>query len=229
MGNEMRYNELIESPQIGLAKKAYKELSHDARHAIDEWEAMNWTGGSLEQHIKANDDIAKDIAKAFQPVKDALPKKVKLYRGFKPEGDYDGWKNKYLESWTDDKRVAEYFAGLRRSQNGKSNIYDVISDDDIKKLVNQYNDKGYLKYRNHYYIRNKEYPQYYNIYDKNKQFVTDGDNLYQDLKSDNDNLVQMNKEKLDKATVLEKDIDKNDIIWISNQLGSKEYIVRKQK
>lgn len=227
----MRYTELLEKSGgdiiIGLAKKAYSSLSHDAKKAIDDWETMNWTSGSLVQHIKANDDIAQEIEKAFEPVRNALPPKITLYRGVRLESGHSEWQNAYLESWTSDRRVAELFAGLRVGDSLKSTLYDIKTDEEIAKAIDQYEKTGFLKFDNHYYVRNKEYPEYYDIYDKNKNYITDGDNLERDLTRDNEEKKKLNSEKLEGSKVFEEEIDRDRIVWITNSLGSKEYIVKK--
>jgi hypothetical protein len=132
-----------------------------------------------------------------------------------------------LESWSSDRRVAEHFAGLRSRQNGPSSLHKVISEPEVDTLVKKYEKTGFLKYAGKYYVRNKDLPQYYNIYDKNKQFVTDGDNLKADLMSDQEWAQKSNDSKLAKGEVIEKEIDKNRIVWLTNNLNSKEYLVKK--
>lgn len=218
---------LVEKQYINLAKKAYDQLSDQAKVAIDQWEAANWTEGLLAKHISANDKIAQEIEKAFAPVKATLPDQIKLYRGIIKQEDYDSWKKATLESWTDDKRVAEHFAGLRQAHSWKSNLHNVETEEQIKKLVDQYEKTGFLKYQNKYYVRNKEQPQYYNIYDRNKQFVTDGDDLLADLTGDANWKQELNQTKQDKAFVYEEMISKDRIVWITNSVNCKEFIVKK--
>lgn len=219
---------LTESLQISLAKKAYASLSPAAKHAIDSWEAVNWTGGELEQHVKANDEVAQEIEAAFKPVRDSIPDEtVMLYRGYVPSEAHTAWKDKTLESWTADRRVAEHFAGLRNRQDSKNtSLYDVATPVQIEQAVKKYDQTGYVKFRGNYYVRSKENPEFYNIYDRHKQHITDGDDIRADFESDADWGNQVNAAKLEKANILEKPIDKDRIIWITNNLGSKEYIVR---
>ena len=228
----MRFYEIIsESKQIALAKKAYAGLSYDAKDAIDSWESSNWIGGALEQHIKANDDVAKEIAKSFQPVRDSIPgDTVTLYRGIqKSDAEHTRHlKNRILESWTSDRNVAEYFAGLRSDQNkqGRSRIVKIPSKAEVQKAIAQYNAKGFTTFGGHYFLKNKEHPKYYNIYDKYKQFVTDGDNIVDQLTHWYDEYAEINQERSERGQVLEKAINKNRIVWITNNLNSKEYIIR---
>lgn len=225
----MRYNEIItERQDISMAKKAYASLSYDAKRAIDDWEASNWIDGSLERHFKNNDEVAQEIEQAFKPVRDSIPgQTIKLYRGIIHDDSYSTWKNKTLESWSSDRRVAEHFAGLRSRQDGPSSLYDITSEEEIDQLVAKYEKTGFLKFKGKYYVRNKEQPKYYNIYNKNKQFITDGDNLKKDLMSDAEWAKKSNADKTAKGEVLEQDIDKDRIVWITNNLNSKEYLVKK--
>jgi hypothetical protein len=222
---------IIESKQIALAKKAYALLSLDAKHAIDSWETSNWIGGPLEKHVKANDEIAQEIERAFKPVRDSIPgNTVKLYRGVQNQDEEHNQhlKNRILESWSSERSVAEYFAGLRTQQtkNGRSLMKQIPTAQEIDQAVAQYNAKGYLNFRGKYYLRNKDNPGLYNIYDRNKQYVTDGDDIRNDLTYWLKDDEKWNEKKKKKSTVIEKDINKNQIIWITNNLNSKEYIVR---
>ena len=227
----MRFNEILsESKQIALAKKAYAMLSIDAKDAISSWESSNWIGGPLEKHIIANDKIAQEIHTAFQPVRDSIPgESVKLFRGIQPrEQEHDvHLANRVLESWTSERVVAEYFAGLRTDQTkqGHSTVIKVPSVDEVEKAIAQYNAKGYTRFANHYFMKNKENPRYYNIYDRNKQFVTDGDNIDKDLRYWYEDYLDSNDDA-EKGRVLEEYVNKNRIVWITNNLNSKEYIIR---
>lgn len=225
------YELLTENKQIALAKKAYASLSFEAKDAIDSWESSNWIGGPLEKHIVANDAVAQEIDRAFQPVRDSIPgNTVRLYRGIRTRDEEHNRHLKYrvLESWTSDRRVAEYFANLRTDQDetGDSKLYDVPSINDVKKAIAQYKAKGYVKFANRYYLRNKKHPQYYNIYNRYKAFITDGDNIERELMDLYNDAIQYNKEINDEGQVLERNVDKNKIVWITNNLNSKEYIVR---
>jgi len=225
----MRITEILtESKTISLAMKAYANLSGAARYAIDSWEAANWHTGSLARHIEANDDIAQEIETAFQPVRDSIPgDTVMLYRGIIPIQNYDDWKNRTLESWTSDKRVAEYFAGLRYRQTSKErHLYKILSNNEIDDIVKKYEKTGYAKFNNQYFLRNKENPKYYDIYDRDKQYVTDGDDLRQHIEDEMSWRKEYNAEKLGQAQVFAEPIDKDKIVWITNNLNSKEFIVR---
>lgn len=225
----MQIRELFESQQINLARKAYASLSHEARSAIDSWESMNWIGGPLEQHVLAGDEVAAEIESAFAPVRATLPDAVRLYRGYVPDAAWDRWQDKHLESWTSDRRVAEHFAGLRARQDSKrSLLYDVPTDAEISQAVGQYERTGFVQFGGRYYKRNPEHPEYYNIYDRRRKFVTDGDDLESSLKSDQQWMQQMNQEREQRGRLTERDIPREDIVWITNNLNSKEYIVRVQ-
>lgn len=230
LNNHMLIRELIvESQAINLARKAYASLSPEAQSVIDAWESMNWIGGPLEQHILAGDEIAQEIEAAFAPVRDSLPERVRLYRGYVPDAAWTSWQRKHLESWTTDRRVAEHFAGLRaRQDSGNSLLYDVPTDAEIQQAVAQYERRGYVKFGNKHYVRNRDNPRYYNIYDRRREFVTDGDDLLASLKSDQAWMQKLNDERTQRSQLIERDIAREDIVWITNNLGSKEYIVRVQ-
>lgn len=220
---------LVESQAINLARKAYASLSPEAKSVIDAWESMNWIGGPLEQSVLAGDDIAQEIESAFEPVRAALPERVRLYRGYVPDAAWNSWQHKHLESWTSDRRVAEHFAGLRARQDSRNSLlYDVPTDDQIQQAVGQYERTGYVRFGNHHYVRSRENPQYYNIYDRRRQHVTDGDDLLSSLKSDQEWMQHSNDQRQGRSRLIERDIPREDIVWITNNLNSKEYIVRVQ-
>lgn len=224
---------LTESQQINLSKKAYATLSSDAKHAIDKWEASNWIDGELERHFKANDHVAQEIERVFAPIRATLPDRVKLYRGIRTSSAVTGWQNKVLQSWTDDPRVAEHFAGRRQPSGKWKPVYyeKVPTESDIQKAVEQFKRSGYTKFLGIHYILSKQNPIYYNMFDRDREFLTDGDvdRLYQNLKHEVDQRIEYNQTIMDRGQVLERLIPKQDIVWITNNLKSKEYITKVQK
>jgi hypothetical protein len=227
----MRYSEILErAPQsdvFGMAKKAYQALSHDAKSAIDHWETANWTGGALEQHIAANDEVAQEIHTAFEPIRQMLPETITLYRGIIKDDSFKSWEKGILHSWSSDKRTAELFAGLRYGLEWKSLLKPETPEEEIDKLVAKYEATGFLKFGGRYYVRNKEMPEYYNIYNKARQHITDGDNLKADLMRDSKWNKESNDEKKAKAEVFEEEISRDRIVWITNSANCKEFIVRR--
>lgn len=233
----MRYNELSEDIAIGPSKRAWASLSDEAKYAIESWESVNWTGGPLEKHIKANDEIAQEIHRAVQPVIAAIgAKTIRLYRG-EQKSDWDS-SQKYLESWTSDPNVAASFAGLQ-TPNGRKLIKEPITDEQIEKAMAQLRKTGFVRFRHQKFVLNKKVdwkdPQYngmldgpiYNIYDKDNQFVTDTDDPEYHWREDKEWIDKQNAKVLNKGYVREEDISVDRIIWVTNNLNSKEYIVRK--
>lgn len=219
---------LTERQEINLSIKAFKSLSHYARSAIEEWETANWDTGPLAKAVKDRNAIFDEIVAAFEPIRENLKKRhgerILLYRGMIKNPGYN--KHKLLESWTTDLKVAEHFAGLRTAVEWRSVLYDVPTDADITRAVAQYRTKGYVKFRGKTYIRNKEYPEYYNIY-RGKEFITDGDDLLAALKDDQEWLISRNRKVTDKAIILKEDVAVDRILWVTNNLNSKEFIVCK--
>jgi hypothetical protein len=126
---------LIENVQISMSKKAFTKLSYEAKDAINSWESMNWTDGPLEKAFKENNNIAQEISEAFRPIRELLLKKgntIKLFRGVS-KGHESFTAKKFLESWTDDKKVAEIFSGWR-TIFGDSLIKPPILQKDIEDL-----------------------------------------------------------------------------------------------
>lgn len=184
-----------------------------------------WVGGPLEKHIRANDSVAKELQEAMKPILDSIKgDTVTLYRGTTTKTLDE---KRLLQSWSSSEKVAKHFAGLSSSQvKDKPTTYKTYTEKEIDDAVEQFNKTGFVKFDGKYYKTDKKNPGYYNIYDKDRQFLTDGDNLKDDLMSDNNDKIESNKHRTKDAVVLKQTFDKDRIIWITNNLNSKEYIVR---
>ena len=216
---------LAESLQISLSKKAWQNLSSEAKEAISAWERAMWVDGPLEKHIKANDSVAKEIQTAMKPILDSIKgDTVTLYRGTSESllGE-----KRFLQSWSSSEKVAKHFAGLSSSQvKDKPNLYKTHTVKEIEDAVEKFNKTGFLKFDGRYYMIDKKNPGYYNIYTKDRKFITDGNDLKDHLMSANDDNLKINHHRTKDKVVLKKEFDKDRIVWISNNLNSKEYIVR---
>ncbi|AKE44693.1 hypothetical protein AU106_gp062 [Sinorhizobium phage phiM9] len=219
-------HEFFENIQIGLAKNAYRILSSDAQTALDQWETSGWVGGALEKHFRANDMVAQEIELAFAPIRAKLPSAVKLYRGMVKDSNYNHYNGRLLESWTDDRKVAEHFAGLRHAGSWKSILYDIHSNKDIFDAVDRYEKTGFVMFDGYRYARSKQDPSMFDVFDRSRQPIGDGENLKKTLLSNNEDRKRFNADRLAKAVLIEKSIPRERIVWITNNLNSKEYIVR---
>lgn len=226
----MKIHELVESQQINLARRAFESLSSEAQSAIHDWEMANWIGGSLERHIKANDEIAQEIERAFAPIRATMPKTLHLYRGLRPNETKKDWQNKYLESWTSDPRVAKCFAGLYTKHGSKyrSRLRKVPTDEEIAEALHKYETKGFVKFLGHFYLRSQKNPEFYQLYDLNREHITSGKSswLKKQFKDTQIERQQHNDNLLRKSCLIEQDIPRENIVWLTNNIGSKEYIVR---
>ena len=76
------------------------------------------------------------------------------------------------------------------------------------------------------WVVNKEDPQYYWIWARNEK-LTDGytKDFAKDRWEENNEKKEENDEKLVHRRVIEKKIPIDDIVWLTNNLSSKEYIV----
>lgn len=228
----MRLTQFIEAPEIGASIKANKTLSSDAKDIIDRWESVNWTTGPLELGIRANDPIVKEIYNAFNLVRDLLYKKygntVTLYRGLRDTNDKTPDPERQLYSWTSSRKVAGVFAGRGNKQTGREeDIYQrPITDEEIQAALIRYEKTGFTSFRGRKFKINKELPKYYDMYDRNNNYITDGDDLLQDLKYEQKELDRYNANIKNLGQVIQKEIPINDIIWITNSANSKEFIVK---
>jgi hypothetical protein len=226
----MRYTEIIlEAQEIDLAIKAAKSLSYEAEEAIYAWESMNWHTGPLEQAFKTNSPLAAEIETAFEPVRVYLRQKygdtINLYRGMVKKYNGKIYPDRVLSSWTSDKKVAEHFAGLRTTR-WKSLLYPEYTDAQVEDAIKTYNSTGFVSFAGKKYVRDKNDPQYFSMYDRRNEYITGSDNIEYWLRSDNAERRESNQAKLDNAILLNEDIPVDRIVWLTNSLNSKEFIVR---
>lgn len=215
---------IYESLQISLAKKAFEKLSRTAKDAILQWQRDNWIGGQLEQHILRNDDVAKELRDAMKPILDSIKgDEIELFRGTRTSNLNQP---RLLESWTSSEQVARYFAGLSMSQISEIKPHRKIhSVDEIEDAVNEFKRKGFLKFNGYYYLMNKNDHNSYWIFNSERQLIVDGNDLKYDLITNNEDSIKI-KNSLNDSIVLRKKFNKSNIIWITNDLNSKEYIMR---
>jgi hypothetical protein len=222
----MRYKELLtESPEIGLAKKAARSLSNAALQVISDWEFVNWHTG--------NNEIGKEITAAFEIVRRTLHQQygdtMQLYRGITSQDEDDDFmphktEGRVLFSWSLSPKVAANFAGHGRI-DGRSYTTPEISDELINKKLAQYERTGFVTFNNKKYIRNKEQPQYYNMWGRHGH-ITDGDNLEREFKDIQQMIIDHNEKINSRGKVINQQIPIDDIVWITNNLGSLEFIVK---
>lgn len=219
----MNILELFESKELGkiisAALKAKETLSAEALIAIDNWQNSAWDIGRLQKAYQENNDLAKEIDEKFEPVRKIIRSiygnYITLYRGVRDYEPSEHDQKRVIYSWTSDIRVAKKFAGIPK--------YKPITDEDIERTVNQFNKYGFVKFRGHYYKRTLDDPEYFNIYDRNKNFITDGDDLEEILKSDQEGIDDILKNK---GNVITRNVNVDDIVWITNDYNCKEFIVK---
>jgi hypothetical protein len=226
--------ESVETKKLGqlinASKKAYASLPDEAKRAVREWETANWDEGKLSDAYRNKNELLKTINDAFAPVKQKMHQlfgdTITLHRGQRtlaPKGevrDFTGDFNedKVLFSFSFDENVARDFAHGRHR-------YNIPSDDEIKRAVAQYNKTGYVQFGGKHYKRLKDYPNYFGIYDRYRRYITDGDNL-EELLMGYKGQNERNKEEAEsKGSVKTVEVPIDKILWITNNLGSKEFIV----
>lgn len=206
---------------VNMSNKAFDSLSDDAKWALDEWETGGWDVGKLNKAYNDSSSVIKEIQAAFAPVRAKMHElfgdTIKLHRGQRHFSDDELSKNRDLFSFSFDENVAQRFAQGRLSK--------VPSEEDIQKAVQQYERTGFVAFGNKKYKRNSEYPQYFNIYDKHNNFITDGDDLEDLLISDRQDAIDYNKSRESRGDVYTIDVPIDKIVWLTNRLNSKEFIV----
>lgn len=232
----MRYRELFEDRAFGRAKKAVDKLSDEARRAVTDWQFSNWRTGAMARAFQDNDEIAQDIERVFAPIRETLPPVVRLYRGLRQREE--GYEEPILTSWTTKPDVAKVFAGrgvmdvdhkgIGRLKARRSRVYSM---GEIDATVARYEKHGVARLGGYTYIRNKEYPKYYDIYRgplTNLDPLTDGDNLRKELLSIRDSAIEQNEEMENKGEIIVADIPRERIVWIADDNFSQEYIVKRE-
>jgi len=163
----MKIRELFEGTKTfgsvaPLAMAVYSKLSPAAKNAVDNWN-VNWDTGSLEQAYQSNTEVAKEITTAFEPVRNKLRSiygdTIPLYRGEKNVSGPESSNNRVLFSWTLDKELATKYA-----TNSTRGIPKEITDTEVNAAIQRYNKTGFTTFGNYKYIKNKEAPEYFNIY-----------------------------------------------------------------
>lgn len=204
-------------------------MSGRAQSHLRYWESINWDQGDLSVSFENNDPIAQEIYQKFEPVREMIRRRegdhITLFRGIIDQADRPIRADRLLFSWTSSRHMAEVFAG-KDLRDSKRNLRP-ISDDDVTSALQRYKQKGFTTFYNKKYIQNKQAPQYYNIYDRYNQFVTDGDNLereFRDVQSYvNDSIRKMHEYE---GRVVEKSIPVDDIVWVLMGGNANEYIVK---
>lgn len=227
----MRYNELIERAEknTGLAKviaasiKAKATLSSTALAALDAWN-VNWTTGPLEQAFRSNSALAQEINHAFEPVKVVIRSTygdtIELYRGQRDYEENELTPNRVLFSWTSDPQVAKDF--LNRHQ-----IRKVFTDAEIKNAIETFKRTGYCKLGSYAYKVAMDDPDMYWMY-RGHENITGGDvnELEADLRDQQRDQIEYNDEMAETGTLYHTRVSVDDIVWVINDLGSKEFIVK---
>ena len=209
-----------ESKRMGhvfnAAKKAFESLPPEIQDDLERWQSMNWIGGPLEQSLKARDEKAQTLLRAFEPVRQILKQTVgnyiTLHRGEDLEGNE---REKFLWSWTLDPRVAKQFA-----RDPEMSVYGHY---ELESLINQYKRTGFVKAFGHTYVRDKKDPRYANVW-KGREHITGIGDVEEALRQENQDRMDWNRETKS-GRVRTEEIPVDNIVWITNQYNLKEFIV----
>lgn len=226
-GDEAKYHDSRSEHVFGrvvapLAIAAYKRLSPEAKQAVDSWN-VNWHTGRLEMSAREDGDIASEVYAAFDPVRAKLREvygdTVPAYRGETPSAELDD-SARTLLSWSPVHSISRAYAYGRDIKP--------ITDQDIADVVAQYNKNGYAKFRGYSYLRNKEDPEFHDIYDRDRQYVTDGYDLERSLKRDQKDVAEMIEDARRGKQLYHAEIPVDDIYWIpvGVNLRQPEFIAR---
>jgi hypothetical protein len=224
----MRYYQLFENKDYALAKRLFMSLSDKAQQYIKSWEIMNWDEGNLSVAYEKNDPVAQEINQKFEAVREDMRKRygdtITLYRGI-DETDRPVRSGRLLFSWTSSEQIARLFAG--NEGNPAKNKINPITDEEIAAALARYEQTGFVSFRGMKYKINKRSPQYYDIYDRHNQYVTDGDNLEREFRRKQDYYDEViAKRNKVPGRVVKKEIPIDDVVWVLMGGNANEYIVK---
>lgn len=200
-----------------IARRAEAHLSVAALNAVERWQHANWATGPLAKAYASQSEVMQEITQAFAPVRAAIENEfgptVRLYRGHEA-GEIAG---RQLYSWSASPQKAQQFIGSKPTR--------IWSSADIDAMVAQYERTGFVRAGNRRYVRMKDQPEFYLIYDRHNQVITDGDDLRADLVSTNADRQDYNDRQATKGRLLSADIPVDRIVWMPANALSMEVIV----
>jgi len=204
--------------------KAAEGLSSEARIAIQTWQSSSWHLNAMQRaHKEGGGGVFEEIYNAFGPVRQLMNnlygQTIELHRGIKNNGNVSHMEGRTMFSWTLDLDTAQSFAGMGRQGQTKT-----LTPDEITALVDRYNQTGYVFALGYQLIRSKYSPEYFDIW-KNRQAVTDGDDIRKFITGVNNDRLEWNNRGEGKGRVTTKAIPIESIVWMAHELGSAEFIV----
>lgn len=183
-----------------------------------------WHEGPLESIVRGEDKTADAmLKKAFAPVRALLAslhgKSVTLYRYQReiPAGS----KQRFVLSWTADRKIAEAFADVTRELPS-------YAAEDIARFEKEIAATGKVKIGRHE-LRREPFgdDEILMIYDRDGQQVTDTDSVADYVADENRWAAEIAADNAPKrARVLTKSIPINDIVWVTDRAGQQEFIVK---
>lgn len=252
----MRYTEFqILSEQaareVNLAQRLKKQLSSDARHAIDAWEMSNWVNGDLSTAYSKQNQIYQEIERAAEQLRKVIKSRegdtITLYRGIQQSGDdASRHANRALYSWTTRPKIAAIFAGLatmgseskiklNKDRKTANQFILSLTDAQAKAIQDTVIQNGKAKWKNLYFIPSPHHDDYTDILRKrNGRFSHMADEKHNDIarwliqtrEEEKEFDQEVRSQGKDSGIVTKKEIPVDDIVWVLNAMGSMEYIVR---
>ena len=207
------------------AKRAQAGLSPEADHAVSAWQNANWDVGKLEGAFAGREPSLKiEIEHAFAPVRAVLRREfghtITLHRGQRPiELDQASAPGRVLFSWSADPAEARRFA--------HGPMFKVLTDEQIAAAVSRYEATGYASVGKESYLRIRDDPGYFQIFDGHRDPVTDGDDLAEHLRLQRADAIAANTARMERGQVITQSVPVEDIAWIPGNLLSKEFIVKR--
>lgn len=236
------------SAEVNLSKKLLNGLSDVARYSITSWEWANWDKGDLSRAYREKNEIYDEIEAQAKILRDVIRKRegngITLYRGIvNKEIDPQKFRDKVLTSWTGRAKIAALFAGITMGMTGNKIVMkgensftklEGLTKSQAQKVQDAVTRNGYAKIGNFLFKRESGNPDWTVIFVKSKygnRRVPDDDSVKTDniarwLLNRIEDAVELNKPYEDEGYVIKKKIPVDDIVWILNNGGTMEYIVK---
>jgi hypothetical protein len=208
---------------IAAAKRAHDALPWQVQDALERWQNAAWDLNPLQAAYRGDPKRAalrQEMEEAMRPVRRVLREQfgetIILHRG---ERHYDGAEEqpRALYSWTLDPGVAADFARRARP-------FRAMPQAEIDRIVASYEAKGYAKSGRKRWMRSKENPEYYWIYDR-REVITDGEDLRGELERTRAEMLERNAEIIARGRIYTEAIPVEHIAWVFPDTSQREFLV----
>jgi GNAT superfamily N-acetyltransferase len=209
---------------IPMMREAEASLSPEAKRAVDSFQMGVYSEARLNA-IESDEVIRAEVEEAFDPVREILRQwfgdEVRLYR----VQDKTPTGTRKVLSWSFSPEARGGAGEFKRPER------PLVTEAGIEKIIGQLRDKGHVSHRGERYVRSKlapEYPEYFMIYDRNGNVVTDLtslDDLREHIRWDNS--FEMEQRDESRKAMYAANVPVEQIKWIMANAISVEALVER--